>query len=172
MSKCTVMHTDYDPPDDKFECPRCDAKAGLGFGIDNDGGVGQYGCPKLHWRDKISCDNCKWSGTGLEWIEQSWGKIPPDVCADPECEECNPRDEECGCPKDQTQWMVQFVTRQAGPFNMEVRRGADGHFSWAVNWKLSMTALAGGSCDEYAEAIAAAEEAVKNWVTDTKGDLG
>jgi len=64
---CTVTHTNFQPSDDEWKCPKCGADSNAGFVInESPSGVDPL-CELLHTDDEVACYACDkaWSGSSI-----------------------------------------------------------------------------------------------------------
>lgn len=144
MSECMITHTDYDPPLAEFHCPKCGAKHGRKFGVSDGGGVGQYGCDKLHLWDHLDCTGCGWTGYGDEWVKLM------------------------GKDNAMEEWCIIKAQKTVGPFKLEVAISADGLYCYNIFWHKSSTALAGGKGDNFEKCQEAAESTIREWLENAR----
>jgi hypothetical protein len=71
-AKCSGRHTQYQPSDDKFQCPQCGEQAK--FYVDAWDESNDPACTLLHVDDVVCCERCggMWSGRTLTsiWVRQ------------------------------------------------------------------------------------------------------
>ena len=82
-----MPHTEYQPSDEEWKCPKCGAGAEDGFCIydpsycEDDG---DENCPKLHNDDSIICEECEFSCSGEEFA-----KMAKEKSTKVKCSHCN-----------------------------------------------------------------------------------
>lgn len=59
-------HTEFDPPNEVFNCPKCKATCGT-FYIESHHDCGDEECEKLHKKDELSCMTCGYATTGAKF---------------------------------------------------------------------------------------------------------
>lgn len=148
--ECWEKHTEVDPELSDFRCPSCGEGCGRNFGITDDGGVGTFGCPKLHLEDALNCSRCGWEGTGEEWMAaQPKPKAPVAEKKD--------------VPMDTriTAWTPNNYQRQRGPIFMSVTKIGE-KWHWVVRHQRNdqFINIVGGGLMESGDS-ASAEEAMK-----------
>lgn len=82
---CHAKHTTYQPPDDKWRCPKCgnDTKAGADFYIEEGAEDANPNCELLHAKDYLICNACAWGGTGASVAKSLASQDHRETC--PHC---------------------------------------------------------------------------------------
>ena len=63
---CNAKHTEYNPSEEEFVCPKCGS---IDFFIDYIPEDANEECEKLHVDDFIYCDKCQYETTGKKFAE-------------------------------------------------------------------------------------------------------
>lgn len=63
---CTIKHCTYQPTDEEFRCPKCNAVGGE-FMVDESG---NFDCEKIHDTDQLRCMKCDHRVTGRSFTKK------------------------------------------------------------------------------------------------------